>query len=195
MLFSPVSLSCVCPRFASSSHLLRTRNRAVGATRAQHGLHRYTSPRILSLSHTHTHTHTLSLSLCGSGITTTHTAPRPAPCTFSLWDVARILSYQFRTHTRTPTPQYNPVVLAGCHLCNMMFVRHRIDDGSGLQARPLTLRPQPSEGSARTRTLMHLMARLPGLPGFEPASLARTGKECRINRDVHSVAFHSLFLS
>ena len=61
MLFSPVSLLCVRPRFASSSHLLRTRNRAVGATRAQHGLHRYASPRILS--HTHTHTHTLSLSL------------------------------------------------------------------------------------------------------------------------------------
>ena len=63
LLFSPVLLSCVRPRFASSSHLLQTRNRAVGATRAQHGLHCYASPCVLSHTHTHTHTHSLSLPL------------------------------------------------------------------------------------------------------------------------------------
>ena len=87
LLFSPVLLLCVHPHFTSSSHLLRTCNHAVGATRAQHGLHCYTSPHILSLSHTHTHTHThtpsLSPSLCGSGITTMHTTSCPAPHTFS----------------------------------------------------------------------------------------------------------------
>ena len=58
--FFPV-FALACPPFlASSSRPLRTCNRAVGATRAQHGLHRYVSP---PLSHPHTHTHTLSLSL------------------------------------------------------------------------------------------------------------------------------------
>ena len=60
--FFPV-FALACPPFlASSSRPLRTCNRAVGATRAQHGLHRYVSPP-LSHPHTHTHTHTLSLSL------------------------------------------------------------------------------------------------------------------------------------
>ena len=85
LLFSPVLLLCVHPHFTSSSHLLRTCNHAVGATWAQHGLHCYTSPHILSLSHTHIHTYSPSLSpsLCGSGITTMHTTPCPAPCAFS----------------------------------------------------------------------------------------------------------------
>ena len=76
LLFSPISLLCVCPCFTSSSCLLQTHNHAVGAMWAQHRLHHYTSPHILSLSLTHTHTLSLplSLSLCGSGITTMHTA-------------------------------------------------------------------------------------------------------------------------
>ena len=120
--FFPV-FALACPPFlASSSRPLRTRNRAIGAVRAQHGLHRYVSP---PLSHPYTHTHSLSLSLSpslsGSGITTTHTAPRPAQRAFSFRgrrSVYLIISH-FRTRARTPTPQYNGAAGMGGarHLC------------------------------------------------------------------------------
>ena len=78
-----------------------------------------TSHPPLASTHTHTHTHSLSLSLSlslspslsGSGITTTHTAPHPAQHAFSFQgccSVYLILSH-FRTHVRTPTPQYSGI--------------------------------------------------------------------------------------
>jgi hypothetical protein len=92
--FFPPSLhSRVCRLSSQALRPLRTRSRAVGATRAQHGLHRYVLSRIPSRIHTHTHTHTHSLSLSLSlslspsqrqqGYQPAHTAPRSALRAFS----------------------------------------------------------------------------------------------------------------
>jgi hypothetical protein len=73
------------PPLASSFTPFTIRNCAVGATRAQHGLHRYVSPRIPS----RIHTHSLSPSLSGSGDNNPRTSPLVRPRAHShLGDVA-----------------------------------------------------------------------------------------------------------
>ena len=73
VVLSPALISRVRRLSPLILHPLRTHNRAIGATRAQHGLNPYASPCIPSCIHTHTLS--LSPSLSGSGITTTYTAP------------------------------------------------------------------------------------------------------------------------